>query len=170
MLHVARCLTHAGSRCIFWSAGLVFRRLLPAQLFLDDCYSPHDGCESRSEISPRGWPAAKYCSHRPAATEFWTSKVSRTLPVFWFRCQKNCTCSVMTLILSSCCLWGSRSSTPPPLSSQIAFPSKLRWLRRTLFPAWKTFLWLDDELPSARSLSSTYILGFLGCLAPSLQE
>lgn len=108
----SRAASRAGSRCIFWSAGLVFRRLLPSQLFLDDWYSPHDGCESRSEISPRGWPAAKYCSHRPAATEFWTSKVSRTLPVFWFCFQKKCTCSVMTLILYSCCLWGSLSFRP----------------------------------------------------------
>lgn len=40
MLHGAHSLAHAGSRCIFWSAGLVFRRLLPAQLFLDDWYPP----------------------------------------------------------------------------------------------------------------------------------
>lgn len=40
MLRAARRLAHAGCRCIFWSAGLVFRRLLPAQLFLDDWYSP----------------------------------------------------------------------------------------------------------------------------------
>lgn len=36
----SRSLAHAGCLCIFWSAGLVFRRLLlPAQLSLDDWYS-----------------------------------------------------------------------------------------------------------------------------------